>query len=78
VSSFEDLQKGLDLSGIKKPDAWIELVDKLEKAFEACDHRFSDMSRSSWCNLCGAKKIATNTWIKPHWRDILLRALQPS
>ena len=55
--------------------AELELLEKLEKAFEACTHPFSQ--ESEWCNICGAMRIGPDhsVWMKPHWRDILGRAL---
>ena len=46
------------------------LLDGLEAALEACPHPFCQ-ANMDWCNVCGAQRLSTGQWLKPHWRDLL-------
>ena len=53
----------------------LKLVDAIEAEFDRCDHPYATELDHPWCNVCGACTIAPGVWIKPHWRDILVRAI---
>lgn len=54
----------------------IPRLDHLAKAFEACHHPHARAAGTDWCNLCGAKRLSSTHWVQPHYRDILILALQ--
>jgi hypothetical protein len=56
------------------------LADAIERQFTRCTHPFASdptiVQQENWCNECGAVFLPTaRTWVRPHWRTILLRAL---
>jgi hypothetical protein len=60
--------------------ARLVLAEVIEKAFVACPHPYASdptiAQQDNWCIECGAVYVpATRTWVRPHWRTILLRAL---
>jgi hypothetical protein len=59
-----------DLSGKLK------LLDELEAAFNVCAHPYCQASMD-WCNVCGAQRLSTGQWLKPHWRDVIHSCLFP-
>lgn len=64
----------------------IALVEVLEQALRACPHPYVDAGAEAgdWCNICGAwllrpsspgREIHRDGWARPHWGDILRRAV---
>lgn len=58
------------MSSIRKSD----IINIIERKFDECTHPYATESRVEWCNLCGAQYI-NGTWIKPHWRDLIINAV---
>jgi hypothetical protein len=59
-------------------------IDRIEKEFSNCSHPYSIANELDWCNICGACRVwnqhidridRNGTWLQPHWRVILCRAL---
>jgi hypothetical protein len=61
--------------------ARLVLAEAIEKAFVNCPHPYASdptiaSQHDNWCIECGAVYVpASRTWVRPHWRAILLRAL---
>ncbi len=79
LNDLEDLLAGVKPMDIEPVDPQLLAdIDALEKAFDDCKHPYLVFSTNKfenmWCNVCGAQ-YSYGVWLKPHWRDIIVKVL---